>query len=180
MIKELFNLLLEEHTQFMEEIYLHASNTKFRKYPDNNIKAYVLFKQYAFEPISIDFDKKGTRTMCVFINKDFGTKVNCGPVEVFYKVISGLNSIISLIIAYNRINDGQSLFSVDKDMVIVKGNINHWFDFNSISNLQTNDIVSTSIDGGEEKLKEIVKELNKSIVDYNKKLLNHAHLICSN
>ena len=109
---------------------------------------------------------------------NFETKTDYAPVEAFYKILSGSDSIVKLVMAYNRITEGRKIFSVENDMVIIKGNINHWIDLKEIGTLDENDVVSSSVDGGEEKLKELVDELNRHIVEYNEKLFDRAFAIC--
>ena len=179
MLDQLFKLILDEHTLFMQETYFHTSNADFRKHPDSYIKACILFEQYALQLISIDYSKKGIRVTGSSMIRDFETKTNYAPVEAYYKIISGSDSIAKLIMAYNRTTKSRKIFSLENDMLIIKGNINHWVDLKQVWSIKENDIVASSIDGGEEKLKETINDLNRYIADYNKQLFDKARLICA-
>ena len=180
MLDKIFDFLLKEHTEFMQETYLNSCNADFRKHPDSYIKACILFEQYALQPISIDFNKKGIMVTGSTMIRDFETRTNYAPIEVFYKIIGGTASITKLIMAYNIIATGRKVFSIENDILVIKGNINHWIDIKGIEKLEFNDVIASSIDGGEEKIKDLVNELNQRIAIYNKMLFSNSCIICSN
>lgn len=178
MIDKLFDFLLEEYTQFMRVTYLNLCNMAFRKHPDSYVKACILFEQYALQHISLDFDKKGIRVTGLSLTKDFKTKTHYAPIEVFYKISSGSSSIAKLIMAYNRISGSRHIFSIENDLLIIKGNINQWIDIEEIGKLEVNDVLDSSVNGGEDKLKELIVQLNRNIIEYNEALLKNAIMIC--
>ena len=180
MLDKLFNFLLEEHTLFMQETYLHSSNADFRKHQDSVAKAHALFELYSLHHISIDFNKKGIRATGPSMIKDFETKAEYASLEVWYKIINGSDSIGKLIMTYNRITKKRNIFSLENNMLIIKGRINYLVNLKEIGTIDENDIVASSIDGGEARLKELVNELNKHIIKFNEKLLNRAYTICIN
>ena len=179
MLDNIFRFLLDKNTKYMQETYIQFCNAEFRRHPDSYIKACVLFEQYALQIISIVFDKKGIRVTGLSIIKNLETKTNYAPVEVYYKVVNGSHSIAKLILAYNRTINKRKIFSLENDMLIIKGNTNHWIDVQELTNLNENEIVASLLDGGEERLKELVEEINRRIIDYNKKLFDRTQIICN-
>lgn len=171
----LINDLLKTKKSFIEQTYNHPINKDFRDCKDCSYKTSALFKLYRLEKIDIDFIHKGI------------LPVNCVPedlyinsIKVFYKINSGAKTLYDFICTmYSLDKYSGPFFNIENDCLVIS---NSYVLFNShnIEKLDPKEVVDKFIDGGEEKIKQIVEEINDSIDGMNKQLLDYSNLIASN
>ena len=181
MLNRIFDILLEESISFMQQTYLEVYNSDFRKHPSTYLKARILFEQYALQRIDIDFKSKMVRMTGSAMIYDFDINKRIVPIDACYSIKNGESSICRLIMTFNRINAKQfKPFNVEHEKLIIRGKFDVAVNFDEVTKMEPNDVVKSVLDGGEEKMKELLIIINNEIVQFNKKLFKSAQLICEN
>lgn len=181
MLNKMFDILLEESISFMQKNYLEVCNSDFRKHPSTYLKACILFEQYALQRIDVDFNSKMVRMAGSTMIYDFDIYKRIAPIDACYSIKNGESSICRLIMTFNRINIKKfKPFNVENKKLIVRGKFDVAVNLDEITKMEPNDVVKSVLDGGEEKMKELLIIINNKIVQFNKKLFKSAQLICDN
>lgn len=179
MLNKMFDILLEESISFMQKNYLEVCNSDFRKHPNAYVKACILSEQYSLRIIDIDFKSKMVRMTGSAMIYDFDINKRIAPIDACYSIKNGESSICRLIMTFNRINVKKfKPFSVENKKLIIRGRFDVEVNLDEITKIGPNDVVESVLNGGEQKMKELLIIINKKIVEFNKRLFKSAQAIC--